>query len=612
MKKIITLAFLTLTAFSYAQVPIVEGTYLPVAGTSVKEAWNMTYNALSVPVTGANVLWNYATQFATTSNVYTVSTTLASAAPYYQYYNMPFSIGSQTYSATHQAYLRTPLNNPSDSLHNFLIINKNGLYNVGGFNKKKAYDSTITYYKPELLVTDTATYGLVKYDTSRYIGYAKKYYYAGNYYKVKLRGYKTKIIEGVGYGTLQLPATTYSNVLLAKATVKQVDSIYVDAFNTGNYTYNTFQTSSYIDYYFVRNNTFGSSYLAYISATSSNTVTNFGWYSQPVDTCTIKGTVFTNALATTNATAGVAYLYRENSNFAKNDILATANLDINGNYQFNSIPYGYYRIAIRPDTTVYHNAFITYHNDSTDWKKVQSFSTFTTSINPTPTYSVGNIHLQYYPTPTGQGNISGTLNLNLLAGFKVAQTNIPGVGSVIKKKPGNSPIIGGVSGSGGTFSYSNLSNGNYEVFVDIPGLNMACTYSFSISGATTIPNLDFTVGNYSINATYTNSPNNACTGSIVTGLTNNSKYVTTDLVSVYPNPYQEQTNIKVTLTNRDNVLLEVYNSLGQKVQTIDNTTKQAGEYIYQFSAKQLQLANGLYFLKLKTNHQQQVLKLIEQ
>lgn len=42
MKKIITLALSTITACSFAQGPIVEGTYLPVAGTKVKQVWTKT------------------------------------------------------------------------------------------------------------------------------------------------------------------------------------------------------------------------------------------------------------------------------------------------------------------------------------------------------------------------------------------------------------------------------------------------------------------------------------------------------------------------------------------------------------------------------------------
>lgn len=429
----------------------------------------------------------------------------------------------------------------------------------------------------------------------------------GNNYKGKTKGYKTKEFFGAGYGTLTLANATYSNVLLAKITVQQKDSIYVDIFNNGTYTYITNQVSNYIDYAFVRNNTFGSSYLMYMGANASNTLITQAWYSVPVDTGTIKGTVFTNSLAVANATAGVAYLYREASNFAKDDILATSPLDANGNYQFNSIPYGIYRIAIRPDTTVYHNAFITYFGDTTQWTLAQTIQTFGQQ-----TYSVGAIHLKYYQPPTGQGSISGNLVENLLANFKVAQNNVPGVGTVVKKKPGGLPIIGGVSGGTGGFAYSNLDDGDYELFVDIPGLDMACTYTFNINGATNINNLDFTVGNYSINATYTNNVNNNCTGGIVTSLTADNKNTYSNIVSVYPNPYQEQTTVKVTLTDNENVLLEVFNNLGQKVQTLDNSTKQAGEYKYQFSAKSLNLSNGLYFLKFKTNHQQQVIKLIEQ
>ena len=210
----------------------------------------------------------------------------------------------------------------------------------------------------------------------------------------------------------------------------------------------------------------------------------------------------------------------------------------------------------------------------------------------------------------GQGTITGNC-----PGCKTTVAGIPGVGLVIKKKPGNAPIFGGTSDASGNYAFNNLNNGQYEIMVDRPGLQLSCTYTFEINGATIINGLAFAEGTQSISATNTlTNAYNTCLGggAIVTDVTNQIKSNNNSLLSVFPNPYQGQTNIQLTLTNNDHVLLEVYNSLGQKVQTIDNAVKTPGECRYQFSAKQLNLSGGLYFLKLKTNHQQQVIKLIEQ
>lgn len=626
MKKIITLLSVAFTAVSFAQsvtTPTVEGTYLPVGGTKFNQVWDTIPGGTMVPpTTGTNQVWNYSAAFNNNSGTYTVSTQFAyEGAKFHLFDTLKVNNfegqAKDTVYPTHSLFVTIPYKQSlADSLEQYILVTKKGLYNLGGFSHKKAYDSTLYFTKPELYIPYSVTYLDSKVDTSRYYGYAKKFFYNGNYYKVKLQGAKTKTLTCNGYGTLQAPNATYNDVLLATSKIAQKDTFFIDLNNDGNY-YNdaflpfypgyTVSTTSMTENYFIRNNTFGSSYLMYLAGNANNSAIGYGWYIQPVDTGTIKGTVFTNSLAVSNATAGVAYLYRENSNFAKNDILATSPLDANGNYQFNSIPYGLYRIAVRPDTTVYHNAFITYAGDATDWLQPQ---TITISTFTTPLYIVGDIHLQYYPAPAGQGTVTGNC-----PGCKVLSLNLPGVGLVVKKKPGNAPIIGGASDSNGNYTFSNMDNGQYEIFVDRPGLYNACTYTFEINGATNITGLTFAEGTTSISATNTvTNAYNTCLGGgggVTTGLSNQVKS-NNQLVSAYPNPYQSQTTVELNLTANDHVLLEVFNSLGQKVQTLDNSTKQAGEYKYQFSAKNLNLSNGLYFLKLKTNHLQQVIKLIEQ
>lgn len=53
----------------------------------------------------------------------------------------------------------------------------------------------------------------------------------------------------------------------------------------------------------------------------------------------------------------------------------------------------------------------------------------------------------------------------VLSGEAMAQTAIPGVGSVVKKKPGNSPIASGVSDDNGEVVFKGLEAGEYTVTV---------------------------------------------------------------------------------------------------------------------------------------------------
>ncbi len=592
MKKIVTLALFIFSISFFAQSPpVIEATYYPVKNTSIKQVWDVTPGSMSVPTTGPNQIWDYRNsngQFNNVVDTFKFGILDPVNTPYKQYFP----------TANQAVFVRTPFNNFSDSLYYYLKVNQKGTYIVGGFNIKKIYDSTITYSKNDFYSPATVSYGDVLNDTSRYIAYAKKYYYLGNNYSVKLKGTKFKTFTYLGYGTLKLPNATYNNVAQIKEVNSIIDSIYVDFTNTGNYVYATINTSSSKNYNFFRNNTFGSAFLAYLSANPANTQVQYGWYTLPVDFGSLTGTVYTNTLETTPVTSGEMYLYRENSNFAKNDILARTTLDANGNYKFDSIPYGEYRIAVRPNTTLYPNSKITYYGDTTNWIDA-------TSIITTTTTSAGHkIHLQYSPVPVGANFITGQLGLDLSI-FRtssiLAAKKIPGIGVVVKKNPGSSAERVMVTDTAGKFTIPNLNDGNYKLFVDIPGLHHAGTYTFSVNGGSIVTGLDFTVGTDSIHPINT----------LAIGIKEN-KISQQSLLNVYPNPYQNSTNIIVNVPNTANVLLEVYNMLGEKIQTIDNSQKQLGTYIYDFSAKNLNYSSGMYFVKLTTGKTTNVIKIIEQ
>lgn len=66
----------------------------------------------------------------------------------------------------------------------------------------------------------------------------------------------------------------------------------------------------------------------------------------------------------------------------------------------------------------------------------------------------------------------------------------------------------------------------------------------------------------------------------------------------YPNPFNPATNISFNLPKASNVVLEVYNLLGQKVATvIDNQLFQAGSHKVKFDASAL--SSGLYIYKIQ-------------
>jgi hypothetical protein len=589
MKRLITVLLLLLssTTFFAQTPPIIEGTYYPVRNTSIKQVWDTTLGSMSVPAMGQNMLWDYSNlngQFNNIADTFSFAFKDPAQTPYASYFP----------SATHATFMRTPFNNVSDSLYSYWQVNQKGLFNVGAYSKKNAFD-TVLYNNPMEFFAPNLIYYLDNYiDTSRAVIYAKKLF--GQRVKIKERKIKNSIVTG--WGTLKLPNGTYNNVLAVTETSNLIDSVFIDFSNTNSYVFVTAQPSTTKNYQFLRNNTFGSAYLMYLSSNASQTQIKHGWYTLPVDFGTITGTVFTNTLETTPVTNGEAYLYRENSNFAKNDILAKSNLSATGNYKFDSIPFGEYRVAIRPNTTIYPNSKITYFGDTTNW--IDAISIITTG-----TLSAGHkIHLQYHAAPNGSNTISGKIGLDLnimrtTAGV-LSVKPISGIGIVVKKNPSGSAERVLVTDTAGKFNIGTLNDGNYKMFVDIPGLHHTGTYTFSVSGGNIVNNLDFTVGTDSIH------PNTSLVS--IKELKNNVPV----FINAYPNPYSSFATIVLSLPESANVLLEVYNTLGQKIETLDNSHKQTGTYKYTFSAKSLNYSSGMYFIKLTAGNKTNVLKIIEQ
>ena len=65
---------------------------------------------------------------------------------------------------------------------------------------------------------------------------------------------------------------------------------------------------------------------------------------------------------------------------------------------------------------------------------------------------------------------------------------------------------------------------------------------------------------------------------------------------VYPNPFTEITNISFTLKKDENVTINVYNMLGEKVYSNDYGTMSQGEHIIQINGNNL--SSGLYLVRL--------------
>jgi rhodanese-related sulfurtransferase len=76
----------------------------------------------------------------------------------------------------------------------------------------------------------------------------------------------------------------------------------------------------------------------------------------------------------------------------------------------------------------------------------------------------------------------------------------------------------------------------------------------------------------------------------------------------YPNPFNPSTSIRYALPHKSQVLLAVYNTLGQQVATLVQGLKEAGSYEVKFDGTAL--ASGVYFYRLQTSNYVETRKLL--
>lgn len=68
------------------------------------------------------------------------------------------------------------------------------------------------------------------------------------------------------------------------------------------------------------------------------------------------------------------------------------------------------------------------------------------------------------------------------------------------------------------------------------------------------------------------------------------------LLANYPNPFNGHTTLQYNLTETGHVVLKIYNSIGQELETLVNGMQSGGMHIVIWKPEEL--PSGLYFYKL--------------
>ena len=67
-------------------------------------------------------------------------------------------------------------------------------------------------------------------------------------------------------------------------------------------------------------------------------------------------------------------------------------------------------------------------------------------------------------------------------------------------------------------------------------------------------------------------------------------------VKTYPNPFENQFSINYNVQKDADILIELFDNAGKKIETLVENKLQEGNYIYQYNAKENNLSQGIYFI----------------
>jgi hypothetical protein len=99
-------------------------------------------------------------------------------------------------------------------------------------------------------------------------------------------------------------------------------------------------------------------------------------------------------------------------------------------------------------------------------------------------------------------------------------------------------------------------------------------------------------------------------GQLVLTPTSVSDFAAAFNLSVYPNPFTEQTTISYSLTSAAAVELKLIDALGKEIRLQGIKNQEIGNYTFNIDKNQLNLASGLYIISLKVDSKTSYSKLL--
>ena len=313
-----------------------------------------------------------------------------------------------------------------------------------------------------------------------------------------------------------------------------------------------------------------------------------------------------SGIVTTNTTipvAGRVILYKYLPFYTKFDSVAGQTIGVSGNFLFNSFTAGTYIIKAIPTAS---NLQIAYGDSAVNWKTAKQI------IHGCAVNDIQNIEVKALSvfTTTGTGSLSGQITEGQGFGQRMGnglKPTVPGnpIGGIIVKggkNPGGQMFVQTTTDTLGNYMLSglpiNTGNESYFILVDIPGLDTNNTYHEVISLTNNqYTNLDFVVDSAKVNPIH------------ITDVSVQTISAIKNQIKVFPNPATNKVTVIYSLANNSIVKIELCDVLGKTIKSILPLTEQSlSEYFYTVPLNDF--TSGLYFMKIKINNAENVIKLV--
>ncbi len=280
------------------------------------------------------------------------------------------------------------------------------------------------------------------------------------------------------------------------------------------------------------------------------------------------------------------YYYRTDKHMASADSVQL----VAGAYKFVGVRSGMYLLYVKPDTLLYPGVSPTCFDSVTSWKTA-SLITACTQL------TTANLRMCQDGLLNGPGKLSGQLVEG--SNYHAPGNPIKGIDVGLDHDPSGGIIAHATTNANGMYYFSKVPPGNYVVNINIPGLPMDSTYHIVVTATDTVfKNLDLSADSAKI---YIKT--------VVTGIQGNAIY--DNQLKIYPNPFSGNSTLELTVENTGPVTLELYNSLGELLKTIEHKDLQTGTYSYSISGDETNLCAGIYIIKLRSSGSQQTYRMVK-